>query len=510
MRWVSRHQALKAAVTAVLATIGVLSVGCDARESDQQATRQYQQGDYKAAMKGASSPVLQALAGQGAVEQDLRASLPTYRDLSRGQAQVSSTLFTLNQLASQATVVANSSSALAKLDPATVLKTIDTTAQNVKGDAAATWAPAGSEAQIATIAAANARANQLKDQIAEIDRTISGLKEKRDAAAAASARLLEQSEGLKGEASVQLYRQAVDNRAQTTSLNTQIEQAQAALVPLQQELAVTQMQAQTATQTLEVLAEFKDSVERNWRGVQSQAETQTALVSAIFGKAADDANGGIQSYAARLADQMREQDRLTAKYDEQLATAAGTARDLVAASEKAVREMGPARGSKGPAALGAAAVDVSAARFTQAYVGFSAGTGKLLEATLTGSRARTVQSLSTAAKLTGQKLPEGLDTGETQEQLASVVSEGSELLKTSSETFATVADGIGSTDTKQSAMVGQMYALNATGLLAGIGGDAAAAKAATDESQALRGKLQEAGVTLPGMRPATPAGGAEK
>lgn len=509
MRSVSRHHVVKATFAMALATVGIVSMGCDAKEADRKAVSQYKQGDYKAAAKGAASPVVQALAARAAANQDLAASLTTFRDLNVSQLHVADALVSLNRLASQATIIYNASAALSGLDPAKSIQTIDNTVQQVKGDNAATWSPVDTDVQIATLAAAAARTNELKDQKAEIERNIAALTQQRDAASADSAKLMAESEAAKGESALQSFRKAVDARQQATSLDIQVKQATASLIPIDQELAEIAAQSKVSAETLGILASFKEQLEWNWRNVQKEASVQAQIAASIFGKGPDDKGGTIVARAARLADLTADQDKLAAQYEEQLKSAASYAKDSVSATEKAFREVGAARSKAGADGLASFALDPSFSRFGQGYADFTLGASKLAQASLAAAKTRAIANVAEIGKTVNQKLPDNLNADTAKKQLDTAIADGSEGLKSASEVFGNVADTASFPDLKKDAQIGQIYALDVTGLLLSnslIPSDLENSKKAFDEARALRDKLVESGGKLPAVTPSLQGG----
>ena len=503
----TRQTSMRAATSAVLAGLGLLVIGCDERAADRKAISQFDKGDWVAAAneKGAS-PAIVALASGRATDEQLAKALPTYRDVAAHQVMIADAMWYLSRLATSAGEISASSVSLAKYDPAAALASIDKTVKDVNGNGAQSWSPAGLGVEMPTIAFLTNRSNQLKDQIVEVQGKLAELKKQQQGLADNSVKLLDESKAAQGEKSVELFRQSADARKQSSDVNVQANQAEAALVPLQQELAVVQDQMQIAGQALNVMTGHRETIDKSWRGILAQADERTKYVGAMFVRLSNERSDNIITQAARLAVLVAEQDKLSALYEQQLQEASTSAKAAVGSSEKALREAEseqiktsvPPTAAANPNELFKLALDPSTARFTEGHVQFALGTHQAGRAAQLSSRARAITGVAEIAKQIQQKLPEGLDPTPIKAESEKIADQASENLKSAEQLFVTVSEAPRAASyTKRAATIGQKVTLEASASLASTRGDAATAKGYLDKAKDLNDKLT-GGAQAPG------------
>lgn len=513
MRWSSRQRSIRVAVSVVLAGLGLFAVGCDDRAADSAAVKQMRAGDYKAAAAEKDvSPAIAALAASRAADEQHAKALPTYRDLASNQVMLSDAMWYLARLSTTASQVQASVGYLSGYNPKQALATLDQIVQAVKGDGQQSWSPANVEVQMPTIAALTARSNQLRDQITEIQNNLTQLRQKQQSLMQQSEKLLADSNTQKGEQSLQTFRQASDTRKQATQVAIQVAQAEAALVPVQQELATVEDQAKLAGESLNVMTSHREDIEKSWRGISAQADQRASAVAAIFAASTPERPGTIPAQAARLADLLATQDKLASSYEQQLTEAASYAKTAASSADRAVKEIqltkAPGTKAKNPNELAKVALDPSTARFDQGHIEYSLGSYQAGRAALLATRARVLEDVAQTAGQLKQQLPQGLDAAAAKADSTKVAAEASTNLAAAADSFSNASGASPLEYTKRSATIGQMMTLQSQALLANSQGDAATSKQYLDEAKALREQLQQSG-QLPGLptsaAPAAPA-----
>lgn len=497
MRWESRHNALKFAIAAAVAAIGITSTGCE-RAADVSAMSQVKAGDYKAAAgETDASPAIARIANSYAANETYYGATDKYQALVGNQINVAGELWRLNTIAILADQIAASSQYLLKHNPEAAIQAINTTVQQVQGANEQAWVAGNTGVQVPTISALQAQANQLKDKIAEVERQLASVQQKRQQVMQQSMELMSKSEAAKGEDSVNLFRQASDLRKQGTQLLVEIQNIENQLLPLRQELAQVQAGGEVIAQVPEVMAAHRDMVERSWRGISSQVEQRMNAATSVFSRG--ERTGGIMAHAAKVSELLVEQDQQASEYEQQVKEAIGYASTAVNKAEQALRE---ANAAGGRAKHFQSAMDPSTARFTQAHMEHALGSQKNGRALMLASRARTAQTVSDVAKRLNQQVPEGLDPQQALAAKQEAAQQASESLKSAVDLFAN-ASGAGSAPqyTRDAADIGQMSALHASALAALIQDDAASVKQFMEEAIVIRDRMASAGKKLPSLPP---------
>lgn len=519
MRHTFRQRAFTAAISAVLATIATGLTGCDQSSTpDGKAATSIRNGDYQAAAKEkGASPANIALAAKGAASEQYAASLPAYASLADQQVAISQKLWQINRLSLTAQRMADSARELNKYKPDAALAEIDKTVTLVRGEGQQGWTVA-EDVTLPTATTMQAKANELKDKIAEIQRTLSGLKPKHAEAVASARQLQEQSKDAKGEQAVALFKQSVDGRKQANELAIQIEQTEASLVSLEQDLAVAESQTQQYAQTIEQFAGQRDVLEKGWRGVSAQIEQRSGYAGQVYARTDDVRFGSVTLKAQELAQLSEEYAKQSQAYQQQLDGASSLARDAVSNAEKALKDMPREQtGGKGvtPTKLAQAALNAAATRVLQGQIQYTKGTELSVEASLAALQARVAESVAQLGATLGQPVPESMNDAaraKLKTEQGELVTKAGDVLKGAGELFDTAMQARDvAPETKRAATVGKMVALAGSARVMQTAGDAATAKQTLDEAKALRDSLLEGGAlpslpeTLQGSAPAKPA-----
>ena len=518
MRLTFRHQAFKAAITAVLASSAVALTGCDARStSDSKAAQSILNEDFQAAAKEKNaSPALTALAAKVAASEQVASSLPTYQSLADQQIVISQKLWQLGRLNITAQHIATSANELNKYKPDAALAELDKTQALVRGGTAKDWTVAEG-VNLPTAATSLANANALKDKIAETQRTLADLKQKHDQLEGNSRQLMEQSNSAKGEQAVSLFKQSADARKQAAETEVQLEKVEASLVPMQQDLQVAEDQSRQSAQTLDLFAGQRDAIEKGWRGVAAQMEQRTGYAGQVYSKMDDPQFASVSLGAGELAQLTDQYTKQTLAYQQQLDGASALVRDAVGSSEKTIKDMmaqGATRGSP-IVKLTEAVFDPSAARLLQGQIQYDIGSALGAQGSLTAYESRIAETTAQVGAALKQPVPESMNDAARAklktDQIEQLTKAG-ESLKAAGETFDTVSQAMATTpDAKQAATIGRMISLADASTVMQTSGDAAAAKQALDEAKALRDSLLQAGPllglpdTLMSAAPAAPA-----
>ena len=520
MRLNYRNQSIKAAISAVLLGVGLGLSGCDAlqgsnAQADRKAVEAMKRGDYQAAANEKStSPIMTTFAASIAGTQQYALAVPVSGKLTEAQITISQLLSRIDRLTGSVRELVDSGKSLNSFDPKDSLATIDTTIKAVNGQAdAPSWSPTDMQAVIPTLQASTAAAMKLKDGIAEIQRHLGELKQKREASAADADRLANESKAATGQKSVDLFRDSANAKKQASDLDVQIEQAQASLVPLQQDLSMADDQARLATGMIAAMTDQGVLLNKSWRGIQAQIEVRKGFALDVYGRGTrnkDKDDGSILAKSQQLAELLGEQEKQTQAFQTPMESAVKLATESASAAKKAWEAVqtlqrsgaSPNKATADAWKLTQTAIDPSGARLNQGMMQLSAARRQAMLASEYSIRIRTAHSVNATAALLGQKAPEGFDAAALKATQDELIKDAQAKLASAADTIGTVADAlptIASQDTKDAATVGRMLALHAEASLASDIGDNQAAKQYLDEAKALRDPLREKGFRLPSL-----------
>lgn len=497
MWWKSRHHALKIAVGTVVTAMGI-TAGCE-RAADTAAMKFVEAGDYRAAAaENKAIPAIAKVANSLAADSTYYPATATYQSLAGTQMEAAGELWRLNTVAIIADQMAASSQYLLKHNPQAAIAAIDTTVNQIQSKDSAAWVAGDTGVEVSTIFASQTQVDQLKDKIAELERQLAALQQKRQQTTQQSIDLMNKSEQAKGAASVDFFRQASELRKQASGLVVRSQDIENQLLPLRQDLAQVQASAEVVAQLPDIMAGHRDMVERSWRGINSQADQRLNAATAVFSRG--ERTGGVMDHANKVAALLVQQDAQAATYEKQMQEAIGYAKAAVTAAENALRQAGTAGAGGSPAKVLVAAMDPATARFTQAHMELALGSEKGGRAELLASRARTAQSVADVAKRLNQPVPEVLEPQAAATAKQQAAQEAAETLKSAVELYANAAQaGSVPVYTRHAADIGQMTALHASALVAMAQDDAATAKQYMDQAIEIRDRLAIASESLPSL-----------
>ncbi|MGB7158743.1 MAG: hypothetical protein WBD40_11790, partial [Tepidisphaeraceae bacterium] len=189
-----------------------------------------------------------------------------------------------------------------------------------------TWITADN-ANIPTLDAVKQDVSRLQGEIAKQQEEIKNLDAQRVAAGAESDKNREASEKEKGQKSVDLFKVAADAQKKAADLATQIDVAQAKIVPLQRDLAVAEAQQSAAAKAIETYKKQVEALDAGWKGTELQIQTQAQIATGLLGAAnatppaegaAAAAANSINEKAALLAQKILETQGIFAEADQRL------------------------------------------------------------------------------------------------------------------------------------------------------------------------------------------------
>jgi hypothetical protein len=198
----------------------------------------------------------------------------------------------LNQLTLQVKSNNVAIAGLAKLQPANTLATLDKASAAAKGAGDAPWVP-GEQASIPSLALTQKMIADIQGQIQKVTDDKTGMEKKRDIAAAQAETLGRQAETMTGRQGLAVYTQASSVRKTMADLTTQIEDADARLMLLQQDLSVAQAQAKEVEAAINRIAELSKQTNAGWDSIQKQIQAYTALSQTITQGSGAQPNGNV-------------------------------------------------------------------------------------------------------------------------------------------------------------------------------------------------------------------------
>lgn len=302
--------------------------GCDDQSADRQAQKDVERGHLlalggteesltqskqlleSASANAAASPAVQANAKSLLAQVELEAARAAQRDIDRQMMDLSRLVSEITQLSQQIATTNALVAGYRTYDPKAALASIE------KNIADATGGPDKSawfthdDAQIPTLVVLKQDISRLEGEITKRQDQLSQLNTRRAAVLTDADQVSRAAEGPKSDQALAAYKQASDLRKQAAYLATEIENVDAALLPLSKDLGVAQGQEQVISALIVELRQQGDALQRGWQQIQEQIGAQSALARAILQGAAGSASaatvvpagGSIGTKAAQLAD----------------------------------------------------------------------------------------------------------------------------------------------------------------------------------------------------------------
>jgi hypothetical protein len=169
---------------------------------------------------------------------------------------------------------------LNKLQPTNTLAALDKASAAAKGAGDTPWVP-GEQANIPSLTLAQKMAADIQAQIQKLTADRADMEKKRDIAAAQAQTLSRQAETMTGRQGLAVYTQAASVRKTMADLMAQMDDADAKLMLLQQDLSLAQAQAKQVEEAINRIAELSKQTNAGWDSIQKQMQAYTALSQTI-------------------------------------------------------------------------------------------------------------------------------------------------------------------------------------------------------------------------------------
>jgi hypothetical protein len=150
------------------------------------------------------------------------------------------------------------------------------------GGEKATWITA-ENANIPTLAAVKQDISRLQGEIAKRQEEAKALEQQRVAAAAEADKNREAADAATGQKRVELVKLAADAAKKAADIATKVDVVQAAIIPLQRDLAVATAQQAAAEKAIESYTKQLASIDAGWKGVEQQIATQAQIGTNVLG-----------------------------------------------------------------------------------------------------------------------------------------------------------------------------------------------------------------------------------
>ncbi len=276
---------------AVCCGIGLVA-GCEdpTRQIDQQVQATIDQARAakpaaaqalydKAAANVNASPIQQAIALEASARNHWQTAVDLIDQINRGRVEAnrltSDIARLVNNIRGEQTVV----DAWTAADPGREKTRLAADKQSAIGSATvAVWYKHDQD-PIPTLAKAQADIARLSAAINDNKAQQQGLQKQHDDMIAAADQLERRSEGETGQASVDDFNKASDLRKQAAGVSVQVDSAQAALVPLTENLGIAQAQVQIVEQAIANMDSISAGLDLSWTELQSKVRDAQQRIS---------------------------------------------------------------------------------------------------------------------------------------------------------------------------------------------------------------------------------------
>jgi hypothetical protein len=329
------------------------------------------------------------------------------------------------------------------------------------------------------------------------------------------------ADATQGQASIDQFIRAADLRREASDLSIQLEVAQGAAIPLQQDLDVAQAQQAQLQETIRLLHEQSEALDVDFKAVQDQATAQDTLAGSILQGSGGASNGGGETAATQGSGQAGEMENSIAakatalaalaqelaSMREQAQTSFNDAEshfDQAAASGTLVqRDMGrllslPSNANSKFRPIWEAVVDTfhpNVFRRQKAVVDREAGNLFASAARSLQIRADLQQQASRVLNAAGLDVPKELDDPSVATDLQTALASAEDRYKSADDTLVGIIQGIGVPEVQSVAKVDRVLTLYDWTIKARVAGDEAAAK--THLADALQQKADAQGAIFP-------------
>ncbi len=310
-----------------LASLLILS-GCDEQSADrkvqndvdrshqlalggtEESLSQARQLLESASTNASASPATQANAKALLAQIELEAARAAQRDIDRQMMDVSRLCSDITQLGQQIATTNALIAGYRRYDPQEALASIQQKIADATGgpDRAAWFTHENS--QIPTLTVLEQDIARLEGEIAAQEAKLQQLSAQRTQVLTEADTAARDTEGPKNESTLEAFRRASDLRKQAADIATDMENVEAALLPLRKDLGIAQGQEQVINRVVVELQQQGEALQRAWQQIQQQISAQGALARAILQGAAGSASaasvvpagGSISNKASELAE----------------------------------------------------------------------------------------------------------------------------------------------------------------------------------------------------------------
>lgn len=354
-----------------------------------------------------------------------------------------------NRLQSANAVVASSKN----YDPKALLAEVDKNIAAAKGGSdKATWS-IQDDVKIPTLNAVTGQITRLNGEVAKIEEQIKSLVASRMQVLSEADKLMQQSEADKGQKAVDEYTQAAEQRKKAAQLAVRIDAANAALVPLKNDLSVAQGQEKILNEALAQYEQQKKQIAEGWAQLQKQAAGQAELAKSVLASVKQkvgEAGGQAKSdkapetlaplLARAQADRKAAIDQLNNAIGH-FGTATTAAEQLKAAMntklvDEKLRQLPEAAAWKTLQEV----YDPSTFRLQQAIAQHTLATAYANQASNLSALQQMSQKLTTGAREAGLSVPKALQDGDVAKSLKAARTQAMETFKSTDETLGGIVD----------------------------------------------------------------------
>ncbi|MCS7034332.1 MAG: hypothetical protein NZ561_10125, partial [Phycisphaerae bacterium] len=185
------------------------------------------------------------------------------------------------QLCGQTQFAAQLARGYQKLDPTPIVNNLSKQAEDARGGAdRLIWFEANGM-RFETVAAAAQEISRLEGEIARLQEQIRSLEAQRDAALTSAEKAALEAESARGREAVEAFIRASNARKQAADLAVQIDLQQAALRPLQKNLAIVVARKEYISAAAKALEDQGSAMQNSWLTIQKAAAAQQALIRTI-------------------------------------------------------------------------------------------------------------------------------------------------------------------------------------------------------------------------------------
>lgn len=255
------------------------------RSDDKDAAENAKQTLQKSASNTGASKESQIEANSLIAQAEADAADAILRDIEQQEVQVTALAAQLDQLAGEVEVNNISIAAYKALEPKAGQEAIaDVMAAAQKGGDNGLWAVG--KAAVPSLADVKQRQEKLQQQIKELTQQKEELSAKRSEALKSADQFDGQVHSTTGKDSVGFYIQASNQRKEAADDETRINQLDAKLAPLQEDLAVAQLQEKMINAVVASFQQQSEQLQANWQIVQKQIDaTKSFSESRLNGEA---------------------------------------------------------------------------------------------------------------------------------------------------------------------------------------------------------------------------------